>query len=117
MNAEGDNDMSHHAIITRAGEVDFPLWVKVLAWIIGLAIPVALLASAWIGSTIFDMSVRIARMEGQLQLAAEDRYRASQAQDAHNLLTERIDRNSEDVSELQGLHGRGGTYREQRREQ
>lgn len=114
MSAESENDMSHHATISRAGEVDFPLWVKVLAWIIGLAIPVALLASAWIGSTIFDMSVRMARMEGQLQLAAEDRYRASQAQDAHALLQSQIDEHGDDILELQGLHGRGVTYRERR---
>jgi cell division septal protein FtsQ len=105
-----EQDMQNHATISRAGEVDFPLWVKVLAWVIGIAIPIAILAGTWIAATIFDMSVRMARMEGQLQVANEDRYRESQAEAAHALIQSQIDENGVDIAELQGLHGRGGNY-------
>lgn len=88
------------------GEVAFPLWVKVIAWIIGLCFPVAVIMGGWVGTKIWDVSIRMARVEIALQSAADDRYRGSQARDAHALLQERIDRNADNISELQRLHGR-----------
>lgn len=101
-----DQDDMNHATINRAGEIDFPLYVKVLAWIMGIAIPLALAGGVWVGNNIFDMSVRIARMESSLQAAGEDRYRASQAIDAHSAIMLRIEMHDREIRELQRLHGR-----------
>lgn len=107
-----NDEMQNHATISRAGEVEFPQWVKVLAWIFGLLVPIGMVAGTWMMATVFDMSVRMARMEGALTIAAEDRYRASQAEDAHELLQDRITRNAEGILELQALHGRGSSRRQ-----
>ena len=87
-------------------EVDFPSWVKALAWVVGLCFPVAVMAIVWSASTMIEMKIEMSRMNGVLQAAIDDRYRGSQAEDAHALLDLQIQRNSEDIAELRQLHGR-----------
>lgn len=91
----------HHATISKAGEVDFPIWVKALAWVVTVCMPLCLLGGGWFANTMWDMSQRMARMEGALQAATEDRYRATQAEDAHQLLDLKIRQNARYISEIQ----------------
>ena len=96
------------ATITRAGEIHFPTWAKLVGSVVALCIPIATLGGLWVGGSIFDMSVRMARIEAALQMATEDRYRKTQADDAHAALGARIDQNAADIEELQRHHRRGG---------
>lgn len=45
-----------------------------------LGIPALLFMSAWMFSTLNNISDRVARLEEQMKVAADDRYRGSQAQ-------------------------------------
>ena len=96
-----DIDMSQHATISKSGEVDFPLWVKVIAWILGLCVPIAILAGTWMISALVDMSIRMARIEASLTVATENRYSSTQAEDAHKLIYQRIDNLEQDIVTLQ----------------
>lgn len=99
------NDMPE-ATITKAGEIHFPTWVKLVGSAFALALPLAVMGGIWVGSNIFEMSVRMARIEASLLVATEDRYRESQARDAHSALNAKIQNNADDIQELQKLHGR-----------
>lgn len=88
-------------------EVSFPLWVKVVGWIIGLLFPVMILMGGWMASSMIGMRLELAALATQVELSADDRYRGSQATDAHRLLQLEIDQILEDLRELQRLHGRG----------
>lgn len=88
-------------------DVEFPLWAKVFAGLITLGVPIFTIGSVWVGGVLWDMSVRIARMEVALDTASEDRYRASQAVDAHSALELKIESNEREIRELQRVHGRG----------
>ena len=90
----------------KNGEVDFPQWVKALAWVVGLCFPIAIAGGIWMASAVFDISLRMARMEAALASATDDRYRQTQANDAHDALRTRIQGNTDDIRELQRLHGR-----------
>jgi len=95
-----ESEMKNHATISKSGEVDFPLWVKVIAWILGLCVPIAVLAGTWMISAMVDMSIRMARIEASLAVATENRYTETQAADAHQLMNQRIDRNAQDIEIL-----------------
>lgn len=83
-------------------EVSFPLWVKALAWIVGLCFPLAVASIAWLGTLVVEMKIDIATMKTAVEFTSEDRYRASQAIDAHARLEGMINRNAQDIAELQG---------------
>lgn len=111
MTHEKTEEMAHHATISKAGEVDFPLWVKVLAWIVGLCIPIAVLSASWFANVMWDMSERMTRMEAKLEAVADDRYRASEARSAQALLQLQIDRNTESIIEIEDRLGMRSTER------
>lgn len=102
------DEMQNHATISKAGEVDFPAWVKVLAWIIGLCIPLVFAGLFWVGSTIFDMSIRMAKIETAIDTATKDQYRASDATAAHALLQLQIERNEQRIDNIEGRLGMRG---------
>lgn len=89
------------------GDVLFPVWARALAWVLGLGMPIAGAIGFWIAGTIFDMSVRMARIEAQLVAATDDRYRKSQADDAHAAIDAVLGVHEREIRELQRLHGRG----------
>lgn len=95
-----------HATIDKSGAVDFPQWVKVLAWVVGLSFPVAVLCAVWIGNTMWTMKEQITEMRTELRIARDDSYGATSATAAHEALVQRILRNEADIKELQRLHGR-----------
>lgn len=99
------NDMSESATITKSGEVDFPAWVKVLAWIIGLSFPLGVAAAFWTGNKLWDMNDTIIEMRTELRLSRTDSYGKTEAGAAHDLLQSQIDSVKEDVAELRRLHG------------
>lgn len=94
-----------HATISKAGEVDFPLWVKALAWLVGVMIPLAILGAGWVGNVLWDMSERMTRMESKLEAAADDRYRASEATAAHALLQLQIERHEDRLEQIEDRLG------------
>lgn len=97
--------MHSHATISKAGEVDFPLWVKVLAWAVGICIPVAILAGTWVGNVLWDMSQRMTRMETTLSISSSERYSRQEAEASHALLEQRIERNTADIEQIQDRLG------------
>lgn len=97
--------IEQHASL-QDGEVNFPKWVQVLSWIVGLCFPMAVLVGGWMASALIEVKLEIASVRAQLEVATEDRYRATQAEAAHQLLLGRIVTNEEDIEELQRLHGR-----------
>lgn len=90
-----------HATITRSGEVDFPLWVKAVAALIAFLAPFAIGGAIWMGSQIFDMSIRLAGIESNLTSSATAAQTAAAAQSAVTLLTARVERNERDIQILQ----------------
>lgn len=90
-----------NATITKSGEVEFPSWVKVLAWIVGLSFPVAILCAAWIGGKIWEMSTAITEMRTEIRITRNDNYGAAQATAAHQAILSRVERNEQDIQELQ----------------
>ena len=95
-----------HATIDKGGAVDFPQWVKVLAWIVGLSFPVAVLCAVWIGNTIWGMKEQITEMRTEMRISRDDNFGAAAANAAHEALVQRILRNEADIKELRRLHGR-----------
>lgn len=106
-----DEMIQGHATISKEGEVDFPLWVKALAWIVGLMIPIAILGASWVGTVLWDMSERMTRMEAKLEAAADDRYRGSEATAAHALLQLQIERHEERIEQVEDRLGMRGAER------
>lgn len=109
------SEMNHHATISRSGEIDFPLWVKALAWVIGLCIPIGFAAMLWTGNLMWAMNDRMTRMETKLEAAASDRYPATEARAQNELLQLQIDRNTENVELLQdrlGMRAQSNRLRE-----
>ena len=82
----------------EGGEVSFPLWVKALAWIVGLAFPIAGVAGFQMASAMIAMNDRLSRMEEKLQ--GDDRYRSTQSRQAHEILQMQIERNAEDIDDI-----------------
>lgn len=95
-----------HATISRGGEVSFPLWIKVVAWVIGICFPIMSAIGAWALLELISVKLTLAEMKPTLTYATEDRYRKQQAEDAHELIMLRVLRNAEDIEELQRVHGR-----------
>lgn len=93
-----------HATISKSGEIDFPLWVKALGWVIGICIPIAFASAIWTGNVMWEMSERMTRMEAKLEAAADDRFRASEGA----LLEIQIRRNAADIEEIRDRLGMGG---------
>ena len=52
-------------------EVSFPPWVKVLAWIIGMCFPLALLVGSWMLSTIMALDKSVALLQQSLSSNAQ----------------------------------------------
>jgi len=94
-----------NATITKGGEVEFPQWVKVLAWIVGLSFPVAILCAAWIGGKIWEMSTSITEMRTEIRISRADSYGAAAATAAHQAIDQRIDRNERDIQEIRSQLG------------
>lgn len=94
------------ATITKGGEIHFPTWAKLVGSVTAACLPLAIGGGLWVATNIFDMSVRMARIEAQLSVVTEDRYRKTQADDAHNALNAKIEANAANIRELQRLHGR-----------
>ena len=98
-------DYVTHARISKAGEVDFPLWVKAVAGMISLFMPIAIMGAVWQGNQIFDIAIRMARMEAKLAEATSDRKQAAEALARSNLLQLRIERTERDVEDLKQKAG------------
>lgn len=97
-----NQEMQHHATISKSGEIDFPLWVKALAWVIGLCIPIAFAVVIWGGNLMWSMNDRMTRMEAKLETAASNRINEGQ------LLQFQIERNTRDIDQMKERLGMAG---------
>lgn len=94
-----------HATISRSGEVDFPLWVKAVAGMISIFMPIAIMGAAWQGSQIFDISLRMARIETRLDDAAAQKVAANDALARARMLEQRMERAEQDLVEIKRQSG------------
>lgn len=104
-----DHDMQTHATITKAGEIDFPLWAKVIAGVFAISIPIAVSAMIWLASILWNMSERMVRMETQLATATADQYTGTQAKAAQDLIWLQVRQNQSDIQQLQDRLGMRGS--------
>lgn len=104
--------MLGHATISRSGEVDFPAWVKALAWVIVLLMPIGIMSAVWVATVQWDMSERVTRMETKIDAASSVSLSIAEAQlaetrAAEELLQLQIDRNREQIIEIRERLGMG----------
>jgi hypothetical protein len=94
-----------HATISRSGEVDFPLWVKAVAGMLSIFMPIAIMGAAWQGSQIFDISLRMARIETRLDDASAQKAAAADALARAKLLEQRMERAERDLTDIKQQSG------------
>lgn len=98
--------MNNKVTCDRSGTISFPLWAKVAAGFLSLFCTAAIPVLGWMVTNQISTSNRLIGIERDVKYAADDRYRASQAKDAHAALAAEIGRNRDDIEELQHIHGR-----------
>lgn len=84
----------------RTGDIDFPLWVKVIGGILGVCTPLGLTLMGWLSLTVVEM-------KSDLKYATQDRYTGEQHRLYAEGQSERDQRQNDRLTELERLHGRG----------
>lgn len=94
-------DDMNHATISKSGEVDFPLWVKVIAWLVGLVSAFAVPVAIWFGGTIIDMNLRMVKIESTLEQRALEAYPPADARSQDAILQLQIENLSRDIERIE----------------
>jgi hypothetical protein len=85
--------------------VDFPLWVKAVAGLFTILMPITILLGAWVGSQIFDISLKVARIETRLDDVPLQKATATEALAKATLLDQRVARTEQDIAALKTQAG------------
>lgn len=93
--------MSTNAHMDRkTGDIEFPLWVKLLGGILSVCTPLGLTLVGW-------LTVAVVRIETRLDIATGDRYTGTEHALFADAQRERDLRQNDRIAELERLAGRG----------